>query len=145
MLLLAALAPGIARADSPPDTTTVTPDPPPDTAVAASAPAPPEGAPEGWFPPHRAVPNEPTWLIHDWSLRRLVGERQAHGLCQEHAAVLQSALDICRDQRLEDVQRMQSGDVGWPVWAHASIYAAVTLLTAVATKVWGDDIADALP
>ena len=95
---------------------------------------PPEGAPAGWFKPKRQAPGKPTWLIHDWSLRRLVGERQAREDADGIADDLRIDLERCRGLRLEDVQRMQAGDVGWPWYVHTGIWLGGIIAAALVDR-----------
>jgi hypothetical protein len=97
----------------------------------------PAGAPDGWRPPRRLRPGEPWWEIHDWSLRRLVSDRQALQALEAREADAKAALGGCRDQRLQDIATHQDGGFGLPWWAQTAIWAGTVLVTAVVTMFAG--------
>lgn len=95
----------------------------------------PEGAPEGWYRPFRVVADQPHWLIHDDSLRRLVAERQAREACEKD-------YNQCLLHRQEDIARMQTGKTGWTnPWVQVTLIV-LPVLTAVAAKIFDDKVLD---
>lgn len=97
----------------------------------------PDGAPEGWRPPRRLAEGEPWWEIHDWSLRRLVSERQAREEAEAGETEAMAALGRCRDERIEDVRTHQEGGFGLPWWAQTAVWLGTVVATAVLTVVVG--------
>jgi len=95
---------------------------------------PPAGAPKGWFKARRVTQGQPVWEIHDWSLKRLVADRQALAGASAKRDKVQAALDACRDERLEDVGRMQRQEVGWPWYVHGSIWLGGLVASALVDR-----------